>query len=112
MSDPTEAGLDHEFDDLVDQVFGDIIDDQVLARAEEATQRRQFRAATAGAVRAVLESSDLDIRTCQHELAYALAAYAGEDVTLGPPSDEFERMARSVRALIATSPRCQMKGAS
>ena len=105
-----------DIDGLVDEVFGDLItDEDALDRSEEGgtlSAARLLPSARLGFASAVLESADLDIRTCQHELAYAIAALSGVDVALFPPRPEHTAYARTVRDMIATFPRCQLKGAS
>ena len=62
-------------------------------------------------VRAVLQSADLDVRTCEHEIAAALAVIAGEDPVIAEIPAGYVRAAQRVVELVGLFPKCQQKGA-
>lgn len=72
----------------------------------------KLRRATSAPVVAVLQSADLDVRTCRHEIAYALAAFAGIDIANTELPVEFEQAAEKVLGLVRVFPKCKMKGAA
>lgn len=61
-------------------------------------------------VRSVLQSADLDIRTCEHEIAAALAVIAGEDPVIAEVPAGYVRAAQRVVELIGLFPKCPTKG--
>lgn len=63
--------------------------------------------------RTVLQSSDLDIRTCEHELAAAMASFAFKSqVPLFATTKEFERAGEAVAELVRQGQKCPLKGVS